>query len=80
MREVIEEGHADAVCLSSMLHYGVIRTGLSQLTTQREGNVEFLKSGRRTFPVRPATLWEVKDQLARDGIPCRPVPDEVVRV
>ena len=45
---VIEEGHADAISVASMLHYAsIVNTDLDQNAFQAEGNIEFLVHARR---------------------------------
>jgi len=71
--DVVREGAADAVCLASMLHYG-----LSHLpgSDSGEGNTEFLRSGRafrgrKGVGLQTASIGELKRHLTASGIPCR---------
>lgn len=71
VREVITEGHADAVSLASLLHYSVVERGEAGPRREDEGNLEFLKSGRTFSNLRGATLPELKEDLRADSIPVR---------
>lgn len=70
VREVIESGKADAVCLASMLHYHAIQHVAAGEVFQ-EGNVEYLHSRRSFSKVQSASLPQVKAHLQDQGIPCR---------
>jgi cyclase len=78
IREVVNEGQADAVAVASMLHYGVIRQGRpAEQTYSGEGNTEFLRRGSGFSKVADRTLPEIKAFLVDYGIDCRderPVP------
>jgi imidazole glycerol-phosphate synthase subunit HisF len=68
--KVIVEGKADAVMLSSILHYDFIQQ--YQFEKQgEEGNVEFLKSGRTFSKIKPTNLQHIKSFLAQNSIDCR---------
>jgi cyclase len=74
--EAVLDASADAVGLASLLHYHA----LESLTAgdehfREEGNVEFLQGrrGARAFTrVEPASVREVKDGLAAEGVEVRP--------
>jgi cyclase len=70
---VVQDGHADAVALASILHYGCLQT-IDESEFAAEGNVEFL-TGRRTpfSKITPSALADVKRRLAEAGVDCRPV-------
>lgn len=68
-RVVLDAG-ADAVALSSMLHYGFIEKN-RKIFEGSEGNVEFLKSGRTFSKITPLTIPEIKKYLAKKNISCR---------
>ena len=74
--EVVTEGHADAVCMASLLHYAAIAQFEYDHPRdfQVEGNTEFLKRAGKFGRVEPASVAEVKAVLAERGIECRPVP------
>ncbi len=75
VREVIVQGRADAVCLASMLHYGVVRRGQHEDGNFLEGNTEYLKGSRTFSKIEDATLPEIKTFLSGRGIACRQVAE-----
>ncbi|MFT4848160.1 MAG: cyclase [Sediminicola sp.] len=68
--DVIKNAEADAVAISSVLHYDLIKRHESELTSV-EGNVEFLKSKRAFHTFIPASLTEIKQALVTENIECR---------
>ena len=80
LSEVVERGHADAVCLAAMLHYDVVRRVAGDGDYSVEGNVEYLKRGGGFSRVESTSLAEIKNHFFRRGIPCRPAKKEVVNV
>ena len=68
---VIREGHANAVCIASMLHYDYIQHADHQADYSDEGNTEFLKMKRMFSKVEGATIPHIKNQLAEKGIRAR---------
>ena len=72
VKDVILKGNADAVCMSSMLHYGLLKEPeINNDSFAEEGNVEYLKSGRGFSKVKTANLKEIKSYLSSVGIACR---------
>ncbi len=73
--DVILDGHADAVCLASMLHYNFIEhVPVDALEFAGEGNIEFLqgKRGAKSFSkIEDVSLPEIKAALRKRGIPTR---------
>ena len=69
--DVIDTGMADAVAVSSMLHYDYIKTNKIEFTDSKEGNVEFLRSGKNYSKISPAGLNEIKEYLLHKNIQCR---------
>lgn len=69
--DVIAEGKADAVSLSSMLHYNVVRRHDFEDDFSSEGNIDFLKKKAGLSRVQDATLAEITNYLDRHGIKCR---------
>lgn len=68
VRAVIEEGHADAVAVASILHYHLIHHDpRARLTMVDEGNVEFLRSGKRFSRVQAVALEELTAYLSACG-------------
>lgn len=73
IKEVIVEGKADAVCVASMLHYGLVKQMVKRNDLYiEEGNIEYLKSDREFSMVKTASLCEIKSYLFAQGIACRP--------
>ena len=78
VRDVILQGKADAVCLASILHYGLLAL-MENEDYIEEGNVDFLKGNITTTNtsvhirkgIDPTTLFELKDILVNDGVNCR---------
>jgi cyclase len=68
---VIQEGHADAVSLASLLHYEAVKRLPSGADYSAEGNTMFLRSGRKNPYVSPTTIPELKEHLLQRGIRCR---------
>jgi len=69
--QVIVEGKADAVALSSMLHYDFIKKNKINSDTNNEGNIEFLKSRRNFSKIEPKSLVEIKQYLYNNNFKCR---------
>ncbi|MBI3021812.1 MAG: imidazole glycerol phosphate synthase subunit HisF [Candidatus Omnitrophica bacterium] len=70
--EVITQGKADAVCLASILHYGVVRNlPPSERDVAEEGNTAYLRSGKGFSRVEEATLPDIKAYLLERRIFCR---------
>lgn len=69
--DVINDGHADAVCIASMLHYRFLRSHAADDDFSTEGNVEYLKNQRGFSKVEDHTLSEIKARLSDRGISCR---------
>lgn len=71
IKSVIDNGKADAVAVSSMLHYEFINKNEITGDYKKEGNIEFLKSGRSFSNITSTTLPEIKQYLHDHEIPCR---------
>lgn len=71
VHEVIEQGHASAVAVASILHYGCTEKDISSLQKRSEGNIEFLKSGRAFSRFKPVQLPDLKEILRTSGIDVR---------
>ncbi len=75
IRQVVEQGKADAVCLASMLHYDCyVDLAQDMDDALGEGNRDFLAGKRLSPPSRitPLGLPGIKAFLAEAAIPCRP--------
>ncbi len=68
--KVFVEGKADAVAISSILHYHFIKTKEMQSSDQ-EGNTEFLKQKRDFHKFEPCSILEIKKFLSNQKISCR---------
>jgi len=72
IKEVIISGKADAVCVSSMLHYDIIKhQAFKGALYEDEGNIEYLKSGRVFTKIKTVALTDIKLYLLEQGIVCR---------
>ncbi|SHH03943.1 cyclase [Pedobacter caeni] len=68
--EVITKAGADAVAISSLLHYHFIKENSSSVHSN-EGNSEFLKQKRSYHTFQDCKIAEVKQCLIDNGIECR---------
>ena len=71
VRDVIEEGGADAVAIASIFHYETIRHTGRPFPCANEGNTEFLQKKKAFSPIQPASVDEVKKELFYHLVPCR---------
>lgn len=71
IKRAIIEGEADAVAIASMLHYDFVKTHAINTEVIKEGNTEFLKSGRSFTKFQTASLLQIKKYLMNEGIQCR---------
>jgi len=74
LRDVIVEGKADAVSISSMLHYDFIKNyniNVDKEAFKEEGNIEYLKSHREFSKIKTTNLIEIKSYLHKEDIECR---------
>lgn len=71
IESVLDEGKADAVAIASMLHYEFINSNGISGDYKKEGNIEFLKSGRSFSKINAATLPEIKQYLCNKKVSCR---------
>lgn len=69
--EAIKDGGADAVCLSSMLHYQYLIENNIHTKSFIEGNLEFIKSGNSFSKVKPYEVKQIKGFLIKNNIECR---------
>lgn len=68
---VIIESNADAVSLSSLLHYNFIKNNITTSNVNIEGNVEFLNKKRNFHTFQTCDIKEIKEYLSNNNIPCR---------
>jgi len=78
--EVIKKGKADAVTFASVIHYDYIKQRDFTFESGKEGNTEFLKSGKSFSNIKTTGLPEVKNYLNQQGIPCRYISNEKSKV
>jgi cyclase len=76
LSSALHEGHADALCLASMLHYQHVRGAVAPGVEEREGNTEYLRSGRgfagrSGVGFETATVAAIKRALTGAGIATR---------
>ena len=71
IKQAIVDGKADAVALSSMLHYDFIEHHKMGFDSLAEGNTEFIRSGRSFKIIQAHSLPEIKQFLHQRGIDCR---------
>lgn len=70
--EVIGDGRADAIAVSSILHYDFISRYQTDMKNRNEGNVAFLESGRSKIKnISLFNIEEIKDGLRKAGNNCR---------
>lgn len=70
IKNIILFGKASAVAMASVLHYEYIARHEKNYD-KSEGNVTFLKSGRRFNNVTPLTIRSIKKDLIKNKIECR---------
>ena len=71
IKDVILKGEVDAVAISSMIHYDVVRNKPFDGYFSQEGNIEFLKRKETFSKISPASLQTIKSFLTEKGIPSR---------
>ncbi|MGA9406682.1 MAG: imidazole glycerol phosphate synthase cyclase subunit [Bacteroidota bacterium] len=69
--EVIREGNASAAAIASILHYGSFSKDFIDIAKGKEGNIEFLKSGKTFSKMVPESLIHLKNYLAEHLIDVR---------
>lgn len=71
LEEIIIQGKADAISLSSMLHYDAIEKISEEGDYSIEGNIEYLRRGEKSLTVKPCSICEIKNYLIEKDINCR---------
>jgi len=72
----IKDGGASGIAVASILHYHHIlskNSTSSNNSYQKEGNIEFLKSGKKFRTIQPCSIKDIKDILIHNHIDCRPI-------
>lgn len=64
--DLLTQADVQAVALASMLHYDAVKH-VVQETSEDEGNLEFLKSGRNFHTFEPIGIAKLKQELATFG-------------
>ena len=70
--EAVAHRNVDAVAVASILHYDFIKSHKSLSGYEEEGNIEFLKSGKKISNIQTAGIREIKNYLISKYIDCRP--------
>lgn len=73
IKKAIIEAGADAVCVSSILHYGLTRNDISKFENQIEGNIEYLKNNNGFKKINFSNLKAIKEFLVKNNIICRTI-------
>lgn len=68
--EAVVTGGAHAVAIASILHYDFV-TKMNYEKKEKEGNTEFLKSGKAYSKIKGCSLQEIKQQFKNAGIKIR---------
>jgi cyclase len=69
---IINEGHADALAVSSILHYKTINEiNKVNQNYEVEGNTSFIESGMIYSKIKPHTIEEIKIEMKNSGIAVR---------
>jgi cyclase len=71
VRDVIQQGKADAVAIASILHYDFIKKNKVVGNFENEGNIEFLTNKKVFSPISSANIKEIKRYLISNNIECR---------
>lgn len=73
--DLLTQADVQAVALASMLHYDAVKHVVEE-TSEDEGNLEFLKSGRNFHTFEPIGIAELKQELATFGHQIRTLSTE----
>lgn len=69
--EVIRKGNASAVAIASILHYDSFSNDNIDISKRKEGNTEFLKSGKTSSKIIPCNLFHLKKYLTENFVDVR---------
>lgn len=67
----LESEITDSLAIGSALHYDALKNFNLELNDQKEGNVDFLLSGRKTTAIESFSLGDLKNHLHSQSINCR---------
>lgn len=73
LRDCVIDGKADALSVSSMLHYDYIKNHnrIDKDAFNDEGNIEYLKNHHEFSKIETANLQNIKSYLLQEGLLCR---------
>jgi cyclase len=71
VEDVLESGIIDSIAIGSALHYEAIKNFNLDLSNKKEGNVDFLLSGRSNNTLKSFDLKDLKNHLHSKSIYCR---------
>lgn len=71
VEDVLESGIIDSIAIGSALHYEAIKNFNLDLSNKKEGNVDFLLSGRSNNTFKSFDLKDLKNHLHSKSIYCR---------
>lgn len=71
VEDVLESGIIDSIAIGSALHYEAIKNFNLDLNNRKEGNVDFLLSGRSNNTFKSFDLKDLKNHLHSKSINCR---------
>lgn len=71
VEDVLESGIIDSIAIGSALHYEAMKNFNIDLSNRKEGNVDFLLSGRSTNTFKSFDLKDLKKHLHSKSIYCR---------
>lgn len=73
IRDALKDGYADAVAISSIIHYGYTKDKQFSDDYRDEGNVEYLKKKTIASSIKVESICSIKNYLLEQGIACRPI-------
>lgn len=68
---IFKSGDINSISIASLIHYDFIRNNKFAINELKEGNFEFLKSGRQNFQINAIGIQELKEYLRTNNIDCR---------
>ena len=71
VEDILESGIIDSLAIGSALHYEALKNFNLDLNNRKEGNVDFLLSGRSTSTFKSFDLKDLKKHLHSKSIYCR---------
>lgn len=71
IESLLDSHVVDSVALASVLHYDAIHNLSKDINQNKEGNFDFLNSGKRVMQIEPLDLSSLKKHLHNNDIYCR---------